>query len=60
MGTGVGGVSPEVAGREMAKAIKDVLDTAPGFFEEITIIDLNSGIPIHVCKALREMLNDTS
>ncbi len=60
MGTGVGGVAPETAGKEMAKAIKDVLDTAPGVFKEIIIIDLNPDIPIYVCKALREMLNDTS
>ncbi len=52
MGTGVGGLSPESAGMEMIRAIKEFLDMIPGSFKEIIIIDVNKEIPETICRIL--------
>ena len=56
MGTGVGGLSPEEAGRAMAKAIHDYLSLGVSKPSTIIVVDLNPDIPRSVCRALRELI----
>jgi O-acetyl-ADP-ribose deacetylase (regulator of RNase III) len=56
MGTGIGGLSPKSAGREMIRAIREFLDMIPGSFREIIIIDINRKIPETICEILDKVL----
>lgn len=57
MGTGVGGLDAEEAGRAMAEAIHGFLSLGASKPSTIIIMDLNPDIPRNVCRALRGLVN---